>query len=102
MSFRRQTYIGDVLAQCGCENVFGDREGSDFFEITIEEILEVAPVLTILPDEPYVFEDKHAAELRSAGIRSRFLLVDGKDLAWYGPRIPAALARLSSLVHATP
>lgn len=98
MTFRRETYVGDMLARAGCTNVFGDREGRDFFEVTIDEILEAAPELVVLPDEPYVFEAKHAEELREAGLIARFVLVDGKDLAWYGPRIPAGLARLAAAV----
>jgi len=99
MTFRRATYIGDVLARAGCANVFGDRTGADFFEVTIDEILAAQPDLVVLPDEPYVFEPKHADELRAAGVAARFLHVDGKDLAWYGPRIPAALDRLSTAVR---
>ena len=98
MTFRGATYIGDMLARAGCDNVFGERQGRDFFEVTIEEILEAAPQLVVLPDEPYVFESRHADELRAAGLASRFVLVDGKDLAWYGPRIPAGLARLAAAV----
>lgn len=100
MTFRRATYIGDMLARAGCANVFGERTGPDFFEVGIDEVLAAAPELVVLPDEPYVFEQKHAEELQAAGLASRFLFVDGKDLAWYGPRIPAALERLSRQVHA--
>ncbi|MFN2426325.1 MAG: helical backbone metal receptor, partial [Candidatus Binatia bacterium] len=99
MSFRRATYIGDMLARAGCLNVFGHRDGADFFEVTMQEILDAAPRLVILPDEPYVFESKHADELEAAGLHARFLLLDGKDLAWYGPRIPQALERLSRAVR---
>lgn len=98
MTFRRDTYIGDMLARTGCDNVFGGHAGPDFFEVTIEEVRAAAPELVMLPDEPYVFEEKHAGELREAGVRARLALVDGKDLAWYGPRIPAALERLSGAV----
>lgn len=100
MTFRRATYIGDMLARAGCENVFGEREGSDFFEVSLEEVLAATPELVVLPDEPFVFEPKHEDELRAAGVAARFLFVDGKDLAWYGPRIPAALERLSRDVAA--
>jgi ABC-type Fe3+-hydroxamate transport system substrate-binding protein len=99
MTFRRKTYIGDMLARAGCANVFGDREGADFFEVAIEEILAAAPRLVILPDEPFVFEARHADELKAHGLESSFLQLDGKDLAWYGPRIPAALERLSRAVR---
>jgi len=100
MTFRRATYIGDMLARAGCLNVFGDRAGADFFEVTVEEIHAAAPELVILPDEPFAFEARHADELRSAGLDARYLLVDGKDLAWYGPRIPASLERLAREVRA--
>ena len=100
MTFRRTTYIGDMLVRAGCANVFGDRPGSEFFEVSLEEILAARPSLVVLPDEPYVFERKHADELREAGLEAHFVLVDGKDLAWYGPRIPAALKRLSEQVRA--
>jgi ABC-type Fe3+-hydroxamate transport system substrate-binding protein len=98
MTFRRATYIGDMLERAGCHNVFGDREGPDFFEVTMDEILAARVGLVVLPDEPYVFEAKHADELRAAGVHATCLHVDGKDLAWYGPRIPASLDRLSRAV----
>jgi ABC-type Fe3+-hydroxamate transport system substrate-binding protein len=100
MTFRDSTYIGDVLGRAGCRNVFGRHVGPEFFEVSMAEILAAAPSLVVLPDEPYVFEEKHAAELRAAGVTGRIVFVDGKDLAWYGPRIPRALERLASAVAA--
>lgn len=102
MTFRRATYIGDMLASAGCANVFGERGAPDFFEVALDDVVAAAPALVVLPDEPFAFEEKHATELRGAGLdRARFLFADGKDLAWYGPRIPAALERLSSAVAAS-
>jgi ABC-type Fe3+-hydroxamate transport system substrate-binding protein len=98
MTFRGATYIGDMLARAGCTNAFGERDGPDFFEVTIDEVLAARPALVVLPDEPFVFEPKHADELRAAGLDARYLFIDGKDIAWYGPRIPAALERLSRAV----
>jgi ABC-type Fe3+-hydroxamate transport system substrate-binding protein len=98
MTFRRATYIGDMLERAGCTNVFGDRDAPDFFEVTLDEVVAAGPELVVLPDEPFVFEPKHADELRAAGIAARYLFIDGKDIAWYGPRIPAALERLSCAV----
>ena len=99
MTFRRATYIGDMLARAGCDNVFGERDGAAFFEVSLEEILAARPELVVLPDEPYVFEARHADELRAAGVGARYVLLDGKDLAWYGPRIPRALERLRLAVE---
>ncbi len=98
MTFRRSTYIGDMLARAGCGNVFGERPGPDYFAVTIDEVRAAAPELVVLPDEPYAFEAGHADELREAGLRARFVMVDGKDLAWYGPRIPHALQALGAAV----
>ncbi len=95
MTFGRHTYIGDMLAVAGYDNVFGDDRGEDFFEVTLDEILARAPEAVVLPDEPFVFEARHADELRLAGLAgAEFLFVDGRNLSWYGPRIPAALDAL--------
>lgn len=98
MTFRRATYIGDVLARAGCDNVFGERGGGDFFEVSPEEILAAKPELVVLPDEPYAFEARHADEMRALGLDARFELVDGKDLSWYGPRLPRALRTLAAKI----
>ncbi len=94
MTFRDATYIGDVLRGAGGENVFGTHEGTDFFEVTLEEVRAARPDIAVLPSEPYVFGSEHALELGAAGIDADCVLVDGMDLAWYGPRIPAGLDRL--------
>lgn len=101
MTFRRATYVGDMLARAGCHNVFAEGGPGDFFEVTIDDVLAVGPELVVLPDEPFAFDARHIDELRAAGLdEARFLLLDGKDLAWYGPRIPAALGRLGEAVAA--
>lgn len=97
MTFHSATYVGDMLAVAGLGNVFGAANDRDFFEVDLAEVREREPALVLLPDEPYVFERKHATELASAGIDSRFELISGKDLSWYGPRTPAAIERLAEL-----
>ncbi|MFT5042837.1 MAG: ABC-type Fe3+-hydroxamate transport system substrate-binding protein [Hyphomicrobiaceae bacterium] len=120
MTFRRSTYIGDVLACAGCDNIFANGDSDDeealagatdakagpasqgsrdFFEVTLAEVAARQPELVILPDEPYEFTPLHAPDLRGAGINAPILYVDGKDLSWYGPRIPAALVRLRDRVR---
>ncbi len=106
MTFSGNTYVNDVLALCGFANVFADGAAAtaagraDFFEVGLAELLRRRPETVILPDEPYMFSAKHAEELRGAGLdSSRFFLIDGKDLSWYGPRIPEALGRLSELLR---
>jgi ABC-type Fe3+-hydroxamate transport system substrate-binding protein len=101
MTFNDRTYVGDMLAVCGLRNVFGDAGERDFFEVTLDDVKVKAPALVLLPDEPYVFGAKHADELAALGIAARFELFCGKDLSWYGPRIPAAVTRLAALAERT-
>lgn len=106
MTFSGNTYVSDVLAVSGFANVFADAGPptgpgkADFFEVSLAEIVRRQPEVVILPDEPYRFSRKHLDELRGAGMdAARFFLIDGKDLSWYGPRIPGALGRLSGLLR---
>ncbi len=101
MSFSRRTYIGDMLEAVGCRNLFADEpaERGDFFEVGLARVRALGPELVVLPDEPYEFGPVHADELRAAGIDAPVVHVDGKDLAWYGPRVPAALGRLARQVR---
>jgi ABC-type Fe3+-hydroxamate transport system substrate-binding protein len=96
MTFSAETYVGDVLRSAGFANVFADEAG-DFFEVTIEEVVNRSPHMVLLPDEPYVFGSEHCSELHDAGVAAPCVCLDGKDLSWYGPRIAGALVRLSKL-----
>ncbi len=106
MTFGPNTYVADVLRSVGMTGALdeagGDPDGAaaraDFFEIRLEDVVAAAPDLILLPDEPYAFGPEHAEELRAAGLsQARCELIDGKDLSWYGPRIPRSLARLRRL-----
>ena len=99
MTFHRDTYVGSVLRTVGFDNVFSDRldTGSDFFTVELDEVVEKAPHMVLLPDEPYVFTAEHGRELAAEGVGARYEPIDGKDLSWYGPRLPGALRRLAAL-----
>jgi ABC-type Fe3+-hydroxamate transport system substrate-binding protein len=97
MTFGKAVYVADLLRTVGCENIFDDGE-SDWFEVSLEEVVERRPALILLPDEPYAFSPAHADELRRAGLELPIVFIDGKDLSWYGPRLPGALPRLAGLV----
>jgi len=99
MTFRDATYVGDMLTTVGMSNVFGGETDRDFFEVELAEVRRRRPALVLLPDEPYVFAEKHARELREAGIDAVFVLLCGKDLSWYGPRTPAALEQLARVAR---
>jgi ABC-type Fe3+-hydroxamate transport system substrate-binding protein len=99
MTFRDATYVGDMLMTAGMHNVFGDETGRDFFEVELGEVRRRRPALVLLPDEPYVFAEKHAEELRGAGIDALFVLMCGKDLSWYGPRTPVAIEQIARVAR---
>lgn len=103
MTVNRDTYVHDMLAVCGGENVFGDRPRR-YPEVTLEEVAAARPEVILLPDEPYRFRAAHLADFAPhadvpAVARGRIHLVDGKLVAWYGPRIGEALDVLPELLR---
>jgi ABC-type Fe3+-hydroxamate transport system substrate-binding protein len=120
MTINGGTFISDVLALVGAENVFADRErryplAADlgtgaplpadrvgdrdvrYPRVTLDEVLARAPSLVVLPDEPHPFSEADAEVFRGLGVPTVFC--DGKDLMWYGARSVEGLGRLRSLVH---
>lgn len=88
------TYGDSVLAAAGGRNVLASRER--YPALAPGELEALAPDFIVLPDEPYPFTDADAAAFaRVAPAR----VVDGKLLWWYGPRIPASVAALRSLLQ---
>lgn len=125
MTVQRATFISDVLALVGAENVFaerlrryplaadlgsaaplgpervGDRDVR-YPRVTLDEVVAQAPELVLLPDEPHPFTEADAAVFRALPIpaaeRGQVLFCDGKDLMWYGARSVEGLGRLRALV----
>jgi ABC-type Fe3+-hydroxamate transport system substrate-binding protein len=125
MTIHGSTFISDMLAVAGAENVFADRErryplaadlgnavafdgarvsGRDtrYPRVTMEEVNARAPDLVLLPDEPHPFTDEDAAVFRRqptrAAARGAVVKVDGKDLCWYGARTVEGLPRVRGFV----
>lgn len=127
MTFNRLTYAHDVLAHCGGENVFADRErrypleadlglaaaedpgerDTRYPRVTAAEVIHVSPEIILLPDEPYPFNEQDEASLRrlladTPAVRSgRIVRVDGSLLTWHGTRLARALAELPALLEST-
>ena len=102
MSVNRDTYVHDMLAVCGGDNVFGG-SAARYPEVTLEEVARAAPEVILLPDEPYRFRLAHVRDFEAlretpAVKEGRIHLVDGKLAAWYGPRIAEALRVLPPLI----
>jgi ABC-type Fe3+-hydroxamate transport system substrate-binding protein len=101
MTINRDTYIHDMLAVAGGENVFADH-AKRYPEITLDEVAASGAEVILLPDEPYRFRHAHQADFAPyadlPAVRDgRLHLVDGKLLSWYGPRIAEALRVLPPL-----
>jgi hypothetical protein len=95
MTLSADTYGASLLAACGVRTAFHDAPAR-YPEVTLEEVSARRPDLVLLPSEPYPFAERHVAQL--AGVAERVLLVDGKDLFWWGLRTPNALGRLLGLL----
>lgn len=100
MTFNDTTYAADLIRQAGGANVCAAPE--TYPRVTLAEIARLDPQVVLLPDEPYVFAERHLSMLgelaATAAARDRRIhLVDGKAMFWYGRRTPAALAMLRGL-----
>lgn len=122
MTVGAETYIHDLIALCGGENVFAyDLEGSAggaggdesgdadrsargrrYPIVGLADIERAAPEVILLPSEPYAFGEADRGELRSlacpAAVRDRIHLIDGTLVSWYGPRIAEAIRVLGRLL----
>ena len=122
MTFDANAFASDVLELLGARNVFADRprryplaadlgqreahtgarveqRDTRYPRIRLEEVAERRPQRILLPDEPYAFSTVDAAELASLHDEARVVHVDGKDLFWYGARLPQSLASLATVLR---
>jgi ABC-type Fe3+-hydroxamate transport system substrate-binding protein len=125
MTIQARTFISDMLAMAGAENVFADRErryplaadlggalpwgeeqvgerDTRYPRVTMDEVNARAPELILLPDEPHPFTESEAQVFRNestpAAARGAIVRSDGKDLCWYGARSVEGLPRLRALI----
>lgn len=89
MGLGSNSYGHSLVELCGARNVLGHRER--YPELSMDELRALQPELILLPDEPFPFDDSHAA-LYSKIAPAR--VIDGKLLWWYGPRMPHAIREL--------
>lgn len=89
MALGGDTYASDLLRCAGGENVTAHLER--YPRVELEELEALQPHLILLPDEPFLFRERHRPAFeRYAPAR----IVDGKLLWWHGPRTPGALRTL--------
>ncbi len=102
MAVGAPTYADDMLRLCGGENVFARHAQRRYPRVTLAEVEAAQPEVVLLPDEPYAFGERDAAELARlampAAASRRIHLIDGTFVSWYGPRILRAIELLRRLL----
>jgi ABC-type Fe3+-hydroxamate transport system substrate-binding protein len=93
MSLAADTYGSSLFDLVGVGNVCAGAT-ERYPELTLDDVATLAPNLVVLPSEPYPFKPRHVAEIERAVPGVPTVLVDGRDLFWWGIRTPAAAARL--------
>ena len=95
MTFNGSTYASDLLQACGAINVCKDLD-SMYPRVTLRDVAAYDPEVVFLPDEPYVFGEKHIALMgemsgTSAWKKQRIYPIDGKAMFWFGARTVEAI-----------
>ena len=97
----RGSFIDEMLGAAGAENLAAEF-GSPYPRGGREWLLEAAPEVILLPDEPYAFGPIDAGELARLGVPAaldgRIHCIDGTWVSWYGPRIREAVEMLCGLL----
>jgi ABC-type Fe3+-hydroxamate transport system substrate-binding protein len=84
MAAGRNTFINDMLARNGFENVvLGER----YPVLQEEELISLNPEYVFLSSEPFPFRESHAQEIERINLRTKALIVDGEMFSWYGSRL---------------
>jgi ABC-type Fe3+-hydroxamate transport system substrate-binding protein len=102
MTIGPDTYMHDVIAVCGGRNIFAGRR-ERYPKVDLAEMAVLDPEVILLPSEPYRFRRRHQTDFAAfpevaAVRRGNVLLMDGRMLSWYGPRIGRSLRELSALL----
>jgi ABC-type Fe3+-hydroxamate transport system substrate-binding protein len=90
MALGTPTYGSSLLARLGVANVYED-EGP-YPKVDLDDVARRHPDVILAPSEPYPFATRHLAELQDV---APTVLIDGKDLFWWGVRTPHALSRFA-------
>ncbi len=102
MSIGGDTFINDMLHQCGLQNAFENEERYPI--VTAEAIAARGTAIILLSSEPFPFKEKHidALRLQFAKLNYRIpkiLMVDGEMFSWYGSRMLHAAQYFNELIE---
>ena len=96
MTIGGDTFINDMLLQCGFENIFADK--TRYPEIKSGDLQTANCQLLLLSSEPYPFKQKHIDELSSQLPNTKIILADGEFFSWYGSRMLQSPAYFKQLI----
>ncbi|MES2848227.1 MAG: helical backbone metal receptor [Bacteroidota bacterium] len=85
MTIGGDTFINDMLARCGFENIYALQ--TRYPTVDINHLKEKGCKLLLLSSEPYPFRQKHIDELQLQLPGTKIILVDGEMFSWYGSRL---------------
>ena len=95
MTVGKDTFINDMMEQCGFENVYAHKKR--YPVIDIHELNRTNCELLILSSEPYPFKQKHINELQQQLPGIKIILADGEMFSWYGSRLLKAVVYFAKL-----
>lgn len=127
MSFNADTYIHNLLKDCGALNIFAERErqfplkgdqdpgeplaaddnrvaGHDtrYPRVTLDEVVAAQPDVILLPSEPYAFTEADLPTFTALDVpaakNQQIHLIDGSLLSWHGIRLAYALEQIPPLL----
>jgi len=103
MTVNGDTYVDSVIQASGGRNVFC-QSAERYPQFTLAEAARRQPDVILLPTEPYRFSKAEITEFEEMGskvpaVRNRRIhIVEGELLSWYGPRLPRAIAEISTIL----
>jgi len=102
MTVGGDTFIHDVMAWGGFENIYGDR--TRYPEVSLNALAERDLDIVLCASEPFPFhkKDTFTADLREALPNTPVEVVDGQPFSWYGPRLLDTPAYLTDLRERLP
>jgi ABC-type Fe3+-hydroxamate transport system substrate-binding protein len=94
MAAGQATYIDEIMDFGGFTNAIAETR---YPEVTLDQIIQLAPETILLSSEPYPFKQKHIDELKSVLPDTNVRLVDGEMFSWYGSRLTKVADYLKDL-----
>src|SRR5262249_43628493 len=99
MSVSRDTYIADVLARAGAENVFAGA-AARYPVVGQEQVAAADARLALLASEPWTFTSRDRDELAAQGAfgGAAIALRGGRGFCWHGAHTAPGLRRAAALL----